>query len=57
MYYKNICRKDCIYFENGKCKFKYNVQNSIFHIEQKKCIYYASDFKKYKQKNSMQSLM
>lgn len=42
MYYRNKCRKDCLHYENGKCKFGYNVQNSIFHVEQKKCIYYSA---------------
>jgi len=42
MYYQNICRKDCIHREHGICKFGYHVQNSIFHIGQRKCIYYAS---------------
>jgi len=46
MYYQNICKKDCIHRENGTCKFGYHLQNSIFHIDQKKCVYYASDFKK-----------
>lgn len=46
MYTQNLCRKDCIHRENGVCKFGYHVQNSIFHVDQKKCIYYASSFKK-----------
>lgn len=46
MYTQNLCRKDCIHRENGVCKFGYHVQNSIFHVDQKKCIYYASSFNK-----------
>ena len=46
MYSKNVCRKDCLHYENGTCKFAFNAQNSIFHTEQKKCIYYASAFPK-----------
>ena len=46
MNYQNICRKDCMHRENGVCKFGYHIQNSIFHIEKKKCIYYASKLPK-----------
>lgn len=46
MYTQNICRKDCMHRENGVCKYGYHIQNSIFHVDQKKCIYYASNIKK-----------
>ena len=52
MYSRNICPKDCIHRENGICKYGYHVQNSIFYVEKKKCIYYASDFMKNRNKES-----
>ena len=45
MYHQTICKKDCIYREKDSCKFSYNLQNSIFHIDKKPCIYYSSKSK------------
>lgn len=45
MYYKIKCKNDCVHKENGICKFSYHIDNSIFSIEKKPCIYYSSKTK------------
>ena len=51
MEYQTVCKKDCIHRDNGICKFGHNLQNSIFHIEKRNCIYYASKIPNNKTQN------
>ncbi len=45
MYYKTICKNDCVHKVNGACKFSYHLRNSIFCTEKMPCIYYSSKTK------------
>lgn len=42
MHYDFICKKNCVFKENGSCKLKYDLKNSVIPGEPKPCIYYSS---------------